>query len=171
MSRIRQLLGTVLLGLLASHLASAHRVEAQLIIPTGRYSNDREINPSSGFFSFDPYWAGTIFFAPQWEASYRVHYLWNARNYNPDTIYDAHSTQAGEAFHMNWTGSYEVLENTSGSRRRPRSSGAAQSSPVIPLPLAGAQMPEPSGSQHTAPPRCYLATIVAISSARLRTCF
>jgi hypothetical protein len=87
-----------------------HRLEAQFIIPTGKYSDQHDISPGSGFFSFDPYWAGTLFLGPKLEASYRMHYLWNAVNGNPPAHLGVHSTQAGQAFHTNFAMSYELIE-------------------------------------------------------------
>jgi hypothetical protein len=88
-----------------------HRLEAQFVVPTGKYSNNAEVNPGSGFFSFDPYWAGTLFLGPKAEVSFRAHYLWNAVNDSPSTLIPgALSTRAGEAFHMNFAASYELIE-------------------------------------------------------------
>lgn len=79
-----------------------HRVELQMIFPTGDYDEDRALNPGSNFFSFDPYWAGTYFFAPRWSASWRLHYLWNDEN-------DDTNTQPGQAVHANFACSYEAI--------------------------------------------------------------
>ncbi len=87
-----------------------HRLEAQFIIPTGKYSDQHDINPGSGFFSFDPYWAGTLFLGPKLELSYRAHYLWNTVNDSPTAHLGAHTSLAGEAFHTNFAASYEVIE-------------------------------------------------------------
>lgn len=79
-----------------------HRVELQLLLPTGKYDQNKGLNPGSNFFSFNPYWAGTYFFTPKLTASWRLHYLWNAENSDTDH-------QAGQAVHANFAASYELI--------------------------------------------------------------
>lgn len=86
------------------------RIEAQFNIPTGKFSDTRAINPGSGFGSFNPYWAGTLFLTKKAEISFRAHYLWSFRNDEPNLATGANTATAGQAFHINFASSYEIIE-------------------------------------------------------------
>ena len=86
-----------------------HRIELQCITPTGRYSANDALNPGANFFSFDPYWAATWFPTPKCELSWRVHYLWNDENDEPFVGYAVNKSQAGDAVHLNFASSYELI--------------------------------------------------------------
>lgn len=87
-----------------------HRIEAQINLPTGQYNSKHLINPGSNFASFNPYWAGTAFITPKDTISFRAHYLWCANNNDPWVgVPGATSTQAGDAFHINFAAEHEVI--------------------------------------------------------------
>ena len=83
-----------------------HRIELQFILPTGKYDEDKSLNPGSNFFSFNPYWAGTLFITPNWTATTRIHYLWNAEN--SDAFGPAEKSTAGQAIHLNFATAYAI---------------------------------------------------------------
>jgi anthranilate 1,2-dioxygenase (deaminating, decarboxylating) large subunit len=86
-----------------------HRVELQTIWPTGRYTEEKVLNPGSNHFSFDPYWAATYFITPRWTVDWRAHYLWNADNDDPFVGYGVNEIKVGQAVHANFSSSYELL--------------------------------------------------------------
>ncbi|OHB26053.1 MAG: hypothetical protein A2X84_09750 [Desulfuromonadaceae bacterium GWC2_58_13] len=85
-----------------------NRIELQTIWPTGKYDEDQALNPGSNHFSFNPYWAATVFIGPKVTASWRLHYLWNDKNEDGGARY----IQPGQAWHGNFTAAVEVVPKT-----------------------------------------------------------
>lgn len=90
-----------------------HRFEFQMLLPLGKYDDDKELNPGSNFFSFNPYWSGTLFLGPKLTTSLRFHYLWNEKNKEPNKLFypGARDVRAGQAIHANYTIAYMVVPN------------------------------------------------------------
>ncbi|HCX82942.1 MAG TPA: phenol degradation protein meta [Rhodoferax sp.] len=96
------------------------RFAASLILPTGEYKKDVDINQGSGYASFNPYWAATLFPAPRWEMSWRAHYLYNFKNESPAASRAQQingqavtNTQAGDAAWINFAASYAITPDVS----------------------------------------------------------
>jgi hypothetical protein len=77
-------------------------------LPTGEYQPAANVNLSGHAFTVHPYYAVTVFPTEHLETSWRVHYLWNAKNDDPPSSSMAQSTQAGQAVHFNATVSYSL---------------------------------------------------------------
>ena len=89
-----------------------NRIEFQTIWPTGDYDEDKNLNQGSNHFSFNPYWAATVFLGPKATVSWRLHYLWNDENDEftaGGQIPVEVDLEPGEAIHANFTAAYEVL--------------------------------------------------------------
>lgn len=87
-----------------------HRLNFTFIVPTGRYDDKSTVNIGNHVYSFNPYYAFTLFMTPKLEMSWRFYYLWNSINHDPPKVFNAGSTQPGQAFHLNYAISYEVFD-------------------------------------------------------------
>jgi hypothetical protein len=83
------------------------RFEFAVNAPTGQYNRADDINPSAGFWSFNPYWAMTFLPTQDTEISVRLYYLHNFENADPAG--DAAPFRAGDAAWSNFTFSYKLI--------------------------------------------------------------
>ncbi len=88
-----------------------HRVELSAVFPIGHYDEEAIVSPGSNIFYFNPYWAATVFPKPWWSISWRIHYLYNTANNDPNPIFfpGVNKAQAGQAVHLNFATSFEVI--------------------------------------------------------------
>lgn len=86
----------------------AQRFEVDVNLPTGRYDRNKAVSPGANLWSFNPYWAATYWFSPEWSASVRLHYLYNGKN---DDAAGGVTVQPGQAVHANFATEYAVLPN------------------------------------------------------------
>lgn len=84
----------------------SQRFEFDVISPIGQYDRNDAINPGSGFWSINPYWAMTFLPTPDTELSTRLYYLHNFRDNDPAA--GAPPFRAGDAVWANFTASYAV---------------------------------------------------------------
>lgn len=83
-------------------------------LPTGKYDENKAFNLGSNTLSFNPYYAGTLFFNDEIETSFRLHYLWSDKNSDPFIGNNIHSEQSGQAVHVNVSASYQVANGLYG---------------------------------------------------------
>jgi hypothetical protein len=85
-----------------------HRFILDVGVPTGQYNDRQPVNVGNNFVVLDPYYALT-YEIRKVEVSARLHYLWNSVNHEPFVVLGADTVQPGQAFHMNYSASYEVI--------------------------------------------------------------
>jgi hypothetical protein len=88
----------------------ASRLVLLVSVPAASYDSSKPVNLSNKFVAVDPYYALT-YELPKIEFSARFYYLWNSVNHDPFAGLGANSVQPGQAFHMNYSASYEVVHN------------------------------------------------------------
>lgn len=82
-----------------------HRLEFDFWIPLGKNKlPKKQINPSSTFFYCGPYWAATLYLSHRWNLSWRLQYVWNAKNEKIDF-------RAGDVLFVNYSLAYEIYPN------------------------------------------------------------
>lgn len=92
----------------------SQRFEVSVIIPTGTFDRNYDVNASSGFYSINPYWAFTILPTPELEFTARLNYLYNFESdkaSNPPSYpgFQFLNGQAGQAVWANFAASYQVM--------------------------------------------------------------
>lgn len=84
------------------------RLNLQVQLPTGSYSAQRAINPSTHHWTVSPHYAMTWQFAEGWEFSSRLHYQWSGRNDDPNPRLASRHVQPGQAVHANFAVSRQM---------------------------------------------------------------
>lgn len=79
-------------------------------LPVGKYNDARPVNLGNHFVAVNPYYAFT-YERKRLEVSVRLHYLWNSTNNDPFEGLGIKNLQPGQAFHMNYSTSYELWKN------------------------------------------------------------
>lgn len=88
----------------------AHRVVFDVNLPTGKYTDRAPVNIGNHFVVINPYYALT-YELKKIEFSTRLHYLWNSTNNDPFAGFGIRNMQPGQAFHVNYSASYELWKN------------------------------------------------------------
>jgi hypothetical protein len=87
------------------------RADLAFGVPIGKYSDQRSVNIGNHSVLINPYYALTYEWKSKFEVSARLHYLWNSANTDPFVGLGVKSTQAGQAFHVNYATSYGVTKD------------------------------------------------------------
>ncbi len=89
-----------------------HRVELDVIFPTGKYSEEYLINPGANIVTINPYYAFTMFPTPKTDFSMRIHYAWNSTNKDPyvDLYGPNAELKPGQNIHFNYTLQHNVYK-------------------------------------------------------------
>ena len=95
-----------------------HRVELDVILPTGQFDSKYILNPGANLYTIEPYYAFTWFLTDKLSTSWRLMYDFNMENDDPFEGFKAQGVneiQAGQAFHLNYSFEYELFKNFRGA--------------------------------------------------------
>ncbi|HEX9206467.1 MAG TPA: transporter [Candidatus Deferrimicrobiaceae bacterium] len=95
-----------------------HRLELDVVMPTGQYDSQYLINPGSNIWTFEPYYAFTWFLTDKLSTSWRLMYDFNTKNDDPFDGFKALGVSditPGQVFHFNYSLEYQFLKNFWGS--------------------------------------------------------
>ncbi len=89
-----------------------HRVELDVIFPSGKYCDEFILNPGSNIVTINPYYAFTMFPTPKTDFSMRIHYAWNSKNKDPyvDLYGPDAELRPGQNIHFNYTLQHNVYK-------------------------------------------------------------
>jgi anthranilate 1,2-dioxygenase (deaminating, decarboxylating) large subunit len=85
-----------------------HRLELDVVIPTGQYDSKYLVNPGSNIWTFEPYYAFTWFLTDKLSTSWRLMYDFHTEN---SDAFGGHDVTPGQVFHFNYSLEYQVLKN------------------------------------------------------------
>jgi anthranilate 1,2-dioxygenase (deaminating, decarboxylating) large subunit len=80
------------------------RLEWAATFPTGKFCVADVLNPGSGVYQINPYWAATLFIKPRIATSWRINYNWSSKNPN-------NGIQFGDIIYLNWTIEWSPFAN------------------------------------------------------------
>jgi anthranilate 1,2-dioxygenase (deaminating, decarboxylating) large subunit len=89
-----------------------HRLELDIVMPTGQYDNKYLINPGSNIWTFEPYYAFTWFLTDKFSTSWRLMYDFHTEN---SDAFGGRDVTPGQAFHFNYSFEYQFFKNFWGS--------------------------------------------------------
>jgi hypothetical protein len=81
-----------------------HRLSFGVTFPTGKNKLPcKTINPGNRHYYLDPYWAATLYCTRDFSLSWRIYYVWSAKNYITNI-------QAGDATLLNFSAGYQFTQ-------------------------------------------------------------
>ena len=89
-----------------------HRLELDVVMPTGQYDSKYLINPGSNIWTFEPYYAFTWFLTDKLSTSWRLMYDFHTEN---SDAFGGRDVTPGQVFHFNYSLEYQFLKNFWGS--------------------------------------------------------
>ena len=85
-----------------------HRLELDIVMPTGQYDSKYLINPGSNIWTFEPYYAFTWFLTDKFSTSWRLMYDFHTEN---SDAFGGRDVTPGQVFHFNYSFEYQFFKN------------------------------------------------------------